>query len=215
MTTNALSLLARNIETRKTQLGITTSIELARKSGVSRAVLTNIKKNPDKSIMLDSAVQLSEALECRLEWLATGKGSPTSDEYLEVERVSAGAPVIKLNELKNKDINEFLMGIKEDKFRQRFLCPFGNSASQFIILLNSNIQKYAAGGYLYFDTAKQPISGDLVVVKQGDNVDMLEYQAALGKEYIKSLNESIPEDLRICEITDQELLATVSAYTVF
>lgn len=94
-----LSVLARNIESRKRDLGISKSIDLAEKSGVSRAVLTNIKVNPDKSIMLPSAVQLAKALDCRLEWLATGEGSPTTDEYIEAVHLSMGSPIVSLNQL--------------------------------------------------------------------------------------------------------------------
>lgn len=62
----SMSVLARNIEQRKRDLNITKSIDLAKRSGVSRAVLTNIKLNPEKSIMLDSAIRLADALDCVL-----------------------------------------------------------------------------------------------------------------------------------------------------
>ncbi len=210
-----LSLLAKNIEQRKQQLGIRSGIDLARKSGVSRAVLTNIKKNPQKSIMVDSAIDLAEALECRLEWLITGKGHPTSDEYLEVERVANGAPLIWMNELKDKSAADLLEAISKDKFRRRFLCPVGNAATQFVLVASSDVGKYPAGGHIYFDTTKKPVSNDIVIVKQGNNIDLFEYQAILDREFLKSLNTAIPEDFRLFEIADHELIATASACIIF
>ena len=43
------SKLALNIEQRKRDLGIATNLELSKLSGVSRAVITNIQLQPDKS----------------------------------------------------------------------------------------------------------------------------------------------------------------------
>ncbi|EGQ9145683.1 helix-turn-helix transcriptional regulator [Vibrio parahaemolyticus] len=210
----SLSVLARNIEQRKRDLNITKSIDLAKKSGVSRAVLTNIKLNPEKSIMLDSAIRLADALDCRLEWLATGEGSPTADEYKELSRIELGAPLVTLNSFVDVEPEDFLKtGVPE--YTQRFPCPSGNSKSQFVIKVNDQIKNYPAGGYFYFDTEKTPVSGQLVVANTGNNVEIMEYQSAHGRQFLKSVNEELPIELRLVEITGQKLIGTFAAYAIF
>ncbi|KMV28829.1 hypothetical protein AB733_21615 [Photobacterium swingsii] len=209
-----MSILARNIETRKRDLGIPTSIKLAKDSGVSRAVLTNIKNNPDKSIMLDSAVRLAESLQCRLEWLATGKGSPTADEYIIASKIEHGAPLVTLNELVNANLSELTQTLLETN-RERLPCPIGNSHNQIVIRVSEKLGKYYAGGYMWFDVTKTPVSGQVVLVKTESNVEVMEFQSAHGRQFLKSLNDELPMDLRLSEINDQTLIATFSAYAIF
>ncbi|HHP0484896.1 helix-turn-helix domain-containing protein [Vibrio harveyi] len=211
----SMSILARNIEQRKRDLGIAKSIDLANKSGVSRAVLTNIRKMPTKSIMLDSAVHLAKALECRLEWLATGEGSPTTDEYVEAVQLSMGAPLVTLNQLVNVEDTEDYIANGIGAHAQRLPCPSGNASSQFVVKVNEQIKNFPAGGYIYFDTVKVPISGQLVVANTGNNVEIMEYQSAHGRQFLKSLNEDLPLELRLVEIDEQQLIGTFSAYTLF
>ena len=210
-----MSVLARNIETRRKDLGITTSIELARKSGVSRAVLTNIKLNPTKSVMLDSALKLADTLKCRLEWLATGEGSPSADEYSEYSKIELGAPVVTLNELINNEPKEYLKKLLEED-RERLPCPAGNSKTQFVIRLTEDVGKYAAGGVLYFDIDKTPVNGQLVLVEtHKDNLELMEYQTSHGRQFLKSLSDDVPPDLKFVEIENQKSIATFAAYAVF
>ncbi len=210
-----MSVLAQNIEQRKRDLGIAKSIDLATKSGVSRAVLTNIKKNPTKSVMLDSALLLSKALDCRLEWLATGEGSPTTDEYIEAVHLSMGAPNVTLNQLIGVHDSEDYITNGIGSHVQRFPCPSGNAKTQFVVKVNEQIKNFPAGGYFYFDTAKVPISGQLVVANTGNNIEIMEYQSAHGRQFLKSLNEELPLELRLVEIEEQQLIGTFSAYALF
>lgn len=208
-----MSVLAQNIEQRKRDLGISKSIDLAKKSGVSRAVLTNIKVNPEKSIMLDSAIRLSEALDCRLEWLATGKGEPNLDSYKEASKIELGAPVVTLNELVNAEPHELIERLRELD-RERHPCPTGNSKSQIIVKSNRKVFDYPAG-YFYFDIDKTPVSGQLVIANTGGNAEIMEYQSTHGRQFLKSLEEDLPSDLRFIEITDQKLLGTFEAFAIF
>lgn len=210
-----LSVLARNIEQRKRDLGIAKSIDLANKSGVSRAVLTNIKKMPEKSIMFDSAIALAKALECRVEWLGTGEGSPTTDEYVEAVHLSMGAPIVTLNQLVGVHDPEDYVANGIGSHVQRFPCPAGNARTQFVVKVNEQIKNFPAGGYFYFDAAKVPISGQLVVANTGNNVEIMEYQSAHGRQFLKSLNEELPLELRLVEIKEQQLLGTFSTYALF
>ncbi|HIF6165102.1 MULTISPECIES: helix-turn-helix domain-containing protein [Vibrio harveyi group] len=208
-----MSVLARNIEQRKRDLGISKSIDLAKKSGVSRAVLTNIKVNPEKSIMLDSAVRLAEALDCRLEWLATGKGEPNLDEYKEASKIDLGAPLVTLNELVGAEPKELIERVRELD-RERHPCPTGNSKTQIIIKSNRKILDYPAG-YFYFDVDKTPVSGQLVIADTGGNAEIMEYQSTYGRQFLKSLEEDLPKELRFVEITEQKLLGTFEAFAIF
>nr|WP_321458666.1 helix-turn-helix domain-containing protein [uncultured Vibrio sp.] len=209
----SMSVLATNIERRKTDLGITKSIDLAKKSGVSRAVLTNIKLNPEKSIMLDSAIRLAEALDCRLEWLATGVGSPNIDEYKEASKIDLGAPLVTLNELVNTEARTLIEKLRELD-RERHPCPIGNSKNQLIIKSNRKIFEYPAG-YFYFDIEKVPVSGQLVIADTGGNVEIMEYQSTHGRQFLKSIEEDLPADLRYIEITEQKLIGTFEAFAIF
>ncbi len=208
-----MSVLAQNIEQRKRDLGIAKSIDLAKKSSVSRAVLTNIRVNPEKDVTLSVGVKLAKALDCRLDWLATGEGAPNLDAYLEASKTELGAPVVTLNELVNTEPHELIEKLRELD-RERHPCPTGNSKSQIIVKSNRKVFDYPAG-YFYFDIDKTPVSGQLVIANTGGNAEIMEYQSTHGRQFLKSLEEDLPPDLRFIEITDQKLIGTFEAFAIF
>ncbi|WP_063654133.1 helix-turn-helix domain-containing protein [Aliivibrio fischeri] len=211
------SILARNIEQRKYDLGITTNIEVARKSGVSRAVITNIGLHPNKSIMLDSAVLLAKALDCRLEWLATGEGPINLDDVERHNRLRYGAVVIRTSELESSTPEELLKELYDDQSRERVPCPAGNSFTTFIVRLNQDIGKYAAGGMMYFDYEKTPITGSVVLAKTAKDAapEIMEYTKAHNRSFLKSLSEDLPAELKFIEITEEmAIISTLTAYAI-
>ncbi|MBE8565613.1 hypothetical protein BCT47_01695 [Vibrio splendidus] len=212
-----LSILATNIDQRKKDLNIRTNIEIARLSGVSRAVITNIMLHPEKSIMLDSAVSLANALDCRLEWLATGNGPVNYDDVVRHARIKFGSPVVTMQELSASSIKDLLEDLMEDEHRERLPCPARSSETTFIIRLNNNVGRYFAGGMIFFDYDKTAVSGDLVLarVREGVMPEIMEYQIAHGREFLKSMNPDIPEDLKFVEMSDSiKIIAAFSAFAV-
>jgi len=43
----------------------------------------------------------------------------------------------------------------------------------------------------------------------------MEYQSAHGRQFLKSVNEELPIELRLVEITGQKLIGTFAAYAIF
>lgn len=207
------SKLALNIEQRKRDLGIATNIELSKLSGVSRAVITNIQLQPEKSIMLESGLMLANALDCRMEWLATGEGPVNLDDVDRHQRIKYGCPVLTLNEINKQPIGELLAQSVVDVGRERIPCPVGSNEHRFVIRLNDGIGKYWAGGMMYFEMNSSPTNGKPVLVSMNGELEIMEYARAHGRVFFKSLSEDIPQELRFIEKTDEmTVLASYIAY---
>ncbi|ENH4363929.1 helix-turn-helix transcriptional regulator [Vibrio fluvialis] len=212
------SILASNIEKRMNDLGIHTNTDLAKLSGVSRAVITNIKLHPEKTIRLDSGVLLARALKCRVEWLATGEGPINLDDVEKHQRLKYGAPLVKLEELASKEPEQLLMEAMAQEQRERYPCPAGNSESTLVIRLANQIGKFAAGSFIYFDCTKPPASGSVILVQTAKDAapEIMEYTRAHNREFFKSLSEDLPPELRFIEKSeDMKVLATFAAWCMF
>lgn len=109
------SIIGRNISIRMKDLGIKTNKELSDISDVSRAVITNVLKNPSKKLMAESAIMLAKALECRVEWLINGEGPVNLDEIERANRLRYGSPVVGINELAEVSAKELVESLLEDE----------------------------------------------------------------------------------------------------
>lgn len=207
------SILAQNIEKRKRDLGITTNIQLAKSSGVSRAVITNIQLQPEKSIMLDSGLMLARTLDCRVEWLATGEGPINLDDVERYLRVKFACPVLVLSEISKDSLPELLSKSIEDLSRERIPCPAGSNENRFVIRLSSDVGKYWAGGLMYFEYNGTPENGRPVIALMNGELEIMEYARAHGRVFLKSLNEDIPQELRFIEKTDD--VSILASYVSF
>lgn len=207
------SVLAINIEQRKRDLGISTNIELAKKSGVSRAVITNIQLQPEKSIMLESGLLLAKTLDCRVEWLATGEGPINMDDVERHQRVKFGSPVVSLAEIAKGQLEDVLTRSVTDLNHERIPCPTGSNETTFVVRLNDDIGKYWAGGLMYFDSQAAPTNGKPVIVRIDGEIEVMEYARAHGRVFFKSLAEDIPQELKFIEKSeDMAIIASYVAY---
>ncbi|MGR5294770.1 helix-turn-helix domain-containing protein [Vibrio mediterranei] len=217
------SVIAKNILKRMDDLGIKSKVTLSDISGVSRTVITNIILMPNKSVMIESAIKLANALECRVEWLITGIGPINDADQAKQNRLDQGVPVISLNALAKTTAQEILTEVSGDESIRRIPCPAGNSKTRFVV--NLNVVKlsepwgsrYEAGGMLFFDHEVDPISGQLVIAKTtlDSAPDIMEFISVHGRKFLKSLNDDIPEDLVRIEMTDDmEIIASNVSYAV-
>ncbi len=207
------SKLALNIEQRKRDLGIATNLQLSQLSGVSRAVITNVQLQPHKSIMLESGLMLAKALDCRMEWLATGEGPVNLDDVERHQRIAFGCPVLTLGDIAKSPIGSLIEQSVEDVSRERIPCPMGSNEHRFVIRINDAIGKYWAGGLMYFEINSTPTNGKPVLVSMGDGIEIMEYARAHGRVFFKSLSEDIPQELKFIEKTDEmTVLASYVAY---
>lgn len=210
------SILAKNIQKRMNDLNIKSNLALSKESGVSRAVITNIMLNPDKSIMADSALMLSQTLDCNVEWLLTGKGPINQENELDSQQRS-GAPLLSLNDISERGIDVLLDEASDNNAITRFMCPTGNKPSIFIVWLSRPMGKINHAGHIYFDKDKKPLSGQLVIARTTKNgpISYMEFYSAHEKQFLKCIEEDIPESLRTIEFTsDMEIIATFECFVV-
>ncbi len=210
------SIIGTNIAKRMADLGIRTNKELSERSGVSRAVITNVQKNPDKKIMAETALALADGLDCRPHWLILGEGPINLDEVERANRLRFGSPVVSINELAKVEPKELLDMIFDDEGRQRHPCPAGNAGSVFIIKSSEPVGKYPSGLF-YFDYEAEPVSGQLVIARPDldSTPEVMEFYQARGKKYLKSLIEELPLELRTTEFTNEmKILATFKSFAI-
>ncbi|GAD78507.1 hypothetical protein [Vibrio ezurae] len=210
------SVLAKNIEKRMHDLNIPSNLALAKASGVSRVVITNILRHPEKSIMADSALLLSRHLKCRIEWLLTGEGPINREDEIDHQR-RAGAPLLLLNDLTNQSIENLLVKVSKSDTIPRFMCPTGNKPSIFTIWQSEPIGKINHAGYLYFDHQKKPASGQLVIVKTTPNspAEYMEFYATYDKQFLRYIEKNIPDELRMIEFQDSmQIIATFESFVI-
>lgn len=217
------SIISQNIQKRMQDLGIRNKVELSEKSGVSRTVVTNIINMPNKGVMIDTAIKLANALECRVEWLGTGKG-PMNDDYIERKFLIAdGVPLLNLNEVTGlDDTKKNLDNLNQDSSIDRIPCPSGNKQYAFAVNLNSvsrraNLGKYDRAGFLFFDCDEEPLSGQLVIAQLDENTkpEIMEYVSVQGRRFLTSIEMNIPEQLQSIEITDsKKIVATKVGYAI-
>lgn len=211
------SIIGANIERRMKELGIKTNKELSDLSGVSRAVITNVQLNPSKKLMAESAIWLANALQCRPEWFIFGTGPVNLDEVEKANRLRFGAPVVSVNELVRSTPKDLLRSIATSEDRQRHPCPAGNASTMFIIKSSQPIGEYPAGGIYFFDYELEPSSNQLVIAvpEKGSAPEIMVYFRARGKQFLKSLVEDLPIELRTIEMTEEmEILATFRAFAL-
>ncbi|MFM2589437.1 helix-turn-helix domain-containing protein [Vibrio sp. TBV020] len=220
--TGQQSTISQNIQKRMTDLGIRNKVELSEKSGVSRTVVTNIINMPNKSVMIDSAIKLARALKCRVEWLCDGTG-PINDDYLEEKfRITEGVPLLQLSDIDVYSAEEILEEFIDNDKVERIPCSAGNNNSTFAIKLTSisyrtMLGKYERSGMLFFDCQAKPFSGQWVLVKISEDAtpEIMEYISVQGRQFLKSLEADIPEELQRLEITDQiKVIATKVSYAI-
>lgn len=215
---SAMSPLARRIEERKDALHIRTNVELAQRSGVSRAVITNIIKNPNKNIMAESAVDLANGLQCRVVWLITGEGPATDKEIQKFQKLKSGSPVMRLDELRGDDVAEDVRTASSEENRERYSCPVGNTDTTVVIRLERQLGRYDAGGLLFMDVAvTAPRTGQLVLASTsaGSPPELMEYTTAHSRHFLKSLSDDVPPDLRFVEMDERmSIVATYKAYAL-
>lgn len=211
------STLALNIKQRMRDLNITSNLALSKMSGVSRAVITNVMLHPEKSIMADSALQLSKTLNCRVEWLLTGKGHITIDEAIYNNGIHLGSPIFTLNQISEAGIEVLLQESFENPNRNRMPCPTGNKPSIFAVWQNRPMGKINHAGHIYFDKDKKPVSGQLVIARTSPNapLEYMEFYSAHDKQFLRTVEEHIPEDLRMIELANEmEIIATFECFVV-
>ncbi|OED65404.1 hypothetical protein A143_08000 [Vibrio splendidus ZS-139] len=214
--TSEQSILAKNIQQRMNDLNIKSNLALSKVSGVSRAVITNIMLHPEKSIMSDSALLLSETLDCSMEWLLTGKGSINRGHEIDSQKRS-GAPLLSLNDISERGIDALLVEASESDSITRFMCPSGNKPSIFTVWQNRPMGRMNHSGHIYFDKDKNPVSGQLVIARTTPDatVSYMEFYCAHEKQFLRSIEESIPENLRTIEYKDgMDIIATFECFVV-
>ncbi|MFS1865128.1 hypothetical protein [Vibrio breoganii] len=212
------SILANNVERRMADLKIRSNLQLSEMSGVSRAVITNIMLSPKKSIMVDSALLLAKCLQCRVEWMITGEGHINLDDAERNNRLHLGAPLFTINQISDSDPMDMIENTITDTDHVRFPCPTGNSPTKFAVRMENPIGRFKNTGVVIFDTAKSPVSGQMVIAKTSDlgSVEYMEYYAAHGRRFLRSLEEGIPEELKSLEMTEQmKIIATYECYVIF
>lgn len=216
MTSNS-STLARNIKQRMSDLDIRSNLALSKMSGVSRAVITNVMLHPEKSIMADSALQLSKTLDCRVEWLLTGKGHINIDQAIYSNGLHLGSPVFTLNQISESSIDALLQNACSNPNTSRMPCPTGNTPSMFVVWQSRPMGRINNPGHIYFDKDKKPVSGQLVIARTsaGACLEYMEYYSAHDKQFLRTVEEHIPEDLRMVELTDgMKIIATFECFVV-
>lgn len=213
------SILSKNIEKRKADLGIKTNQALSQISGVSRAVITNVIKYPNKSLMMESGIALAKALDCRVEWLFSGEGPINMDDVLEAAYLRDGAPVVSLAELSQQTPEELIRKLYDDKYRERRPCPSGNSPTKFVVRSVDPLLEYRAGSLYFFDYERAPSNSDLVLVKLMNSPhaapDIMQFNRLHDETYVKALGKDIPQDLAFRRITDEiRIIATINAVSI-
>ncbi|WP_274882394.1 hypothetical protein [Vibrio harveyi] len=210
------SIIGQHIGQRMRELGIKTNKELSDKSGVSRAIITNVQLNPNKKLMAETALYLAKGLECRPEWLILNDGPVNLDEIERANRLKYGAPVVTINELADLKPDELIESLMLDEGRQRHPCPAGNSHSTFIVKSSEGIVNYPAGLF-YFDYKSQPTSGQLVIatVDKDATPEIMSFYQTRGKRFLESLVKNLPGELKTIEVTDEmEILATMKCHAI-
>ncbi len=216
------SIISQNIQKRMHDLGIRNKVDLSEKSGVSRTVVTNIINMPNKSVMIDSAIKLANTLECRVEWLCTGQG-PMNDEHLEKRfRITEGVPLLHLSDIEDPYFEDILEELQDDEKVERVPCPAGNNSSSFAVNLTSisyrtMLGKYEQSGMLFFDCKAKPFSGQWVLAKVSNDAtpEIMEYISVQGRQFLKSLEVDIPQELQRIEVTDEiQIIATKVSYAI-
>ncbi|GAD91139.1 hypothetical protein VHA01S_069_00270 [Vibrio halioticoli NBRC 102217] len=210
------SVLAKNIEKRMHDLNIPSNLALSKASGVSRVVITNILRHPEKSIMADSALLLSKHLKCRIEWLLTGEGPINHDDEINHQRRS-GAPLLLLNDITEQNIEDLLLKVSQSDTIPRFMCPTGNKPSIFAIWQSQPIGRINHAGYLYFDHKKLPTSGQLVIAKTTPEsaAEYMEFYATYDKKFLRYIERNIPEGLRMIELKEtMQIIATFESFVI-
>lgn len=206
--------MGQRIKERMQQLGIKTNIKLADVSGVSRAVITNVVRNENKSVMLDSAMKLARALNCRVEWLYDGSGDVNDDETRRIAFLRDGAPVIALDELAGTTSNELIELLYSEEFRERRPCPSGNSTTTFIVRSPSNFKHYSSGSLLYFDSSKKPTDSDIVLIRTNKDQppSIMEFFTNNSDEYVKVITREVPDDMAFSKLKNPyEIVATLTS----
>ncbi|OBT17290.1 hypothetical protein A9264_00475 [Vibrio sp. UCD-FRSSP16_10] len=210
------SVLAKNIKKRMNDLNIQSNLALAKDSGVSRAVITNIMQHPEKSIMADSAFLLGRTLQCTMEWLLTGKGPITPTGHLDRDK-RYGAPLFSINDISDKGIDLLFSEASKNEAITRFMCPTGNKPSIFTVWQSRPVGRLNHAGHIYFDKDKKPVSGQLVIVRThpGAPLEYMEFYSAYDKNFVRYIEEHIPEDLRMIELQDHmQIIATFECFVV-
>ncbi|MEI8659304.1 hypothetical protein [Vibrio sp. Hal054] len=209
------SVLAQNIELRMTELGITSLVALSNESTVSRTVLTNIFKQPKKSITVMSGIKLASALNCRVEWLVTGNGVVSDGGR-------AHAPVLDLKTIDSPSLAEHIDAERKRADTVFQPSPIGLSPYCFALTVVGNFRPercrrfdfMQSGGFVFFDCHAVPSSGSIVIVCSPDRqyrvVEFIE--TPVGK-FTKELDDSIPNDYAFMPIWEDAVVASCVGYT--
>lgn len=219
--TSQKSIISQNILRRMEDLGIKNRVALSERSGVSRTVITNIIAMPTKSVMVDTAINLAEALECRVKWLCSNEGPMNDDEIEKKFAINNGVPLLQLSDVSDQETTKRFLS-ELDESAQRIPCPSGNKESVFGVTLSSvsyraNLGNYDRAGIVYFDFDVEPLSGQWVIAQltPDSRPEVMEFIAGQGRMYLNSIEMNTPDQYKPLEIKDRSpIVATKVSYSI-
>lgn len=199
--------MAQRIESRMEGLGIPNPAQLAKKADISRAVLTNIMRRPDKQLWVNVAIKLANALECRVEWMVQGTGPINDDVTQASERLYGQSPLVELNELAEPDLGSYVSSCFKDTSRLVYHCPIPTSENTVSIKIGRDLGRFDSDTVFFVDLNNHlPRSGQIVLARPtgGGTPEFYTYSTSMNKQFIKSMSKDLPEDLQFMQV-DKEI----------
>lgn len=186
--------LSDRIKQRRTALFLTQG-ELAKKVGVSRVAVSQWERG-DTSPKGENLFSLSNALDCRAEWLIDGKGDLNLKPASNVIAAEAGShkiPVLSYVQAGNWQESQDFRGI--DGGYEYVTADLDDDSRAFAVWVqgNSMTPEFNEGDLIIVDPDVAPLPGDFVVAKNGgEECTFKKYRPRGHKEDGSEIFELVP-----------------------
>ncbi|MFV0570364.1 MAG: LexA family protein [Citrobacter portucalensis] len=201
--------LSERIEKRMLDLGITPT-RLAERIGKSKVTVHKLLSGTQDNVNADTLFALSRTLKCTADWLYLGIGTPEGKGIL-IQDSTIGMPVPLMS---IRDVSGYITGEFNVDDLDRIACPIKCSAETFAakVIGDSMSPRFEQADIIFVDQSiRDPkVESFVVYMQSGRNeATFKQYQIFDGQVYLKSLNESLPNEIRYQKAGEQDTLIGV------